>query len=212
MHRIFIGLELPDSIKTQLLILMGGLEGVRWQTEDQLHLTLRFIGEVDRACAEDVRAALGLVMADPFEVKLEGVGYFGKERAPRLLWAGVADPAPLRHLHDKLDQALLRVGIAPETRKFKPHVTLARFRRPGSVTRLNTYLQSSAALSLPGFPVNRFTLFESHLCSDGACYQAVEVYPLGPQMEFDLGEADADWGDILHADAPQSGAQWLGQS
>lgn len=198
MHRLFVGLELPETIKTHLSAMMGGLDGVRWQSEDQLHLTLRFIGEVERTKAEDIRNALSLVFADPFTVKLEGVGYFGKDRAPRLLWAGVANPAPLKHLHEKIDQALVRIGIPPENRKFKPHVTLARFRRAGAPTRLTQYLAQSAALSLPEFEVNRFILFESHLCSDGACYDAVETYPLGEEDlgAFDLDEEALEWGEI----------------
>ncbi|MGF1606074.1 MAG: RNA 2',3'-cyclic phosphodiesterase [Rhodothalassiaceae bacterium] len=197
MHRLFVGLELPDRIKGHLIALMGGLEGVRWQTEDQLHLTLRFIGEVDRAKAEDIRSALGLVSGEPFDVKLEGVGYFGPDRSPRLLWAGVADPAPLKHLHEKLDQALTRVGIAPESRKFKPHVTLARFRRPAAATaRLPLFLERSACLSLPAFTVTRFVLFESHLLGEGACYDAVESYPLGLSLDPEDIERFGEWGEV----------------
>ncbi|MBK5911080.1 2'-5' RNA ligase [Rhodothalassium salexigens] len=177
MHRLFVGLALPQPVRQQLLLLMGGVDGARWQGDHQLHLTLRFIGEVPARQADDIRSALAQVRAAPFTVTLEGLGTFGKPRSPRSLWIGVADADPLKHLHEKIDQALVRVGLAPEQRKFKPHVTLARFKRTNPA-KLDGYLEARAGARTAAFPVTRFTLFESHLCSDGALYDPVETYPL----------------------------------
>lgn len=196
MHRLFVGVELPERVKTHLLMLMGGLDGTRWQAEHQLHLTLRFIGEVPAEQAEDIRSVLSTVSGAPFDVTLEGMGTFGKLRQPRTLWLGVQDADPLKHLHEKIDQALVRAGLPPEQRKFKPHVTLARFRKP-SFGKLDAYLERHAGVSVPGFTVTRFTLFESHLCTDGARYDPVEIYPLDrltpetPEDVFDLSEIGA---------------------
>lgn len=198
MHRLFVGIALPDKIKSRLLDLTGGLDGTRWQTADQLHLTLRFIGEVSADQGEDVRTVLGAVGGQPFDVGLQGLGTFGKTRQPRALWVGVDRADPLKHLHEKIDQALLRADLPPEKRKFKPHVTLARFRRP-SLGKLDAYLERHAGIALPPFAVTRFTLFESHLCTDGARYEAVEDYPLDPSVPEGTDDP-GDLGDIAAAE------------
>ena len=110
---------------------MGGVSGARWQSEDQLHLTLRFIGEVDRHQAADIDAALGVILHPPFEIALAGIGSFEHRGEPAALWAGVAPHEPLKTLHKKIDQAIVRTGLEPEGRAYLPHVTLARLPRGG---------------------------------------------------------------------------------
>ena len=176
MTRLFIALELPEEIKERLVACRGGIEGARWQSAEQMHLTLRFIGEAAPQQEKDIRAALVGVRFKPFQMALEGIGLFGKARRPRALWTGVADPEPLKHLHEKIDQSLMTVGIAPETRKFTPHVTLARF-RSGKARRLEDFLDHYAGLSLPPFEVNSFALFSSPLSHSGALYNVEETFP-----------------------------------
>jgi 2'-5' RNA ligase len=110
MHRLFVAIRPPAPVRAQLLELMGGVAGARWLSDDQLHLTLRFIGEVDRHLARDIDAALSAVHHPRFELALNGLGAFERRGEPVTLWAGVAPEAPLRALHNKVDQALLRVG------------------------------------------------------------------------------------------------------
>jgi 2'-5' RNA ligase len=176
MHRLFVAIRPPEPVRARLLAAMGGVGGARWQSEDQLHLTLRFIGEVDRHQAEDVHAALGAVHHPGFEIALAGVGSFDRRGEPTTLWAAVAPQEPLRMLHNKVDQAIARVGIEPERRAFVPHITLARL--PGSARPVGAFLQAAGRLASPPFRIADFRLYESRLTPEGAVYTVIEIYPL----------------------------------
>ena len=176
MTRLFVAVELPEDIKERLAACRGGIEGARWQNTEQMHLTLRFIGEVNPLRQADIHAALASLRFTPFQVTLAGIGLFGKARKPRALWVGVEDAKPLRHLHEKIIHSLLGAGVAPEERKFMPHVTLARF-SGGRARRLEDYLDHYAGLALPAFDVRSFALISSHLSQAGARYRVEETFP-----------------------------------
>jgi 2'-5' RNA ligase len=176
MHRLFVALRPPSAVRKILLGAMGGISGARWQSEDQLHLTLRFIGEVDRHRAGDIHAALGAIYQPPFDLALSGIGAFERRGLAEAVWAGVAPHAPLRALNKKVDAALGRVGVAPDERAYLPHITLARLKRDsGPVGNL---LETSGGLTSPPFTVDHFALFESDLTAEAAVYSVVERYPL----------------------------------
>jgi len=176
MHRLFVAIRLTRPIREQLLSLMGGVSGVRWQTDDQLHITLRFIGEVDSHMADDIAAALASVHHQRFEARLDGIGTFGRPGQPGALWAGVAPHEPLKALHKKVDQACIRAGVAPEGRAYHPHITLARLKRgSGSVQGV---VESSGGVTSEPFSVESFGLYESTLTPEGAHYELAQRYPL----------------------------------
>jgi 2'-5' RNA ligase len=175
MHRLFVAIRPPQPIRAQLLAMMGGVPNARWQDDEQLHLTLRFIGEVDRYQAEDIAAALGGVHHPPFDIALSGVGRF-EQRGRGAIWAGVAPHDALRPLHKKVDQACRRVGIAPDTRAYHPHITLARTGRGTGPTE--PFIERWAGLSSEPFGIDSIRLYESRLGSDGASYNTVARYPL----------------------------------
>lgn len=177
MHRLFVAIRPPAAIRRLLLGAMGGISGARWQSEDQLHLTLRFIGEVDRHLAGDIHAALGAVRQPPFEIALNGIGHFERRARPDAVWAGVTPHEPLHALHKRVDSALARVGVAPDQRAFLPHITLARLKR--SSGPVGGLLEEAGGLASPPFPVDHFALFESDLTESGAVYSIVERYSLG---------------------------------
>jgi 2'-5' RNA ligase len=176
MHRLFVGLRPPRPIREQLLSIMGGVTGARWQEDTQLHITLRFIGEVERPIAEDLALALAYVRSAPIEVTLAGVGRFDSRGRANALWAGVRPHAPLAELHKKVDQALVRSGLAPERRAYLPHITLARMKASAGAT--DRFLEAHAGLSSPPFALDHFLLFESTLGREGASYEAIERYLL----------------------------------
>lgn len=177
MHRLFVALRPPAEIRERCLAAMaGGPPGWAWQTEGQLHLTLRFIGEVERPMAEDVAAALSSVRAAPVELGLHGVGFFDQGRQG-VLFARTVHRDPLEALHKKVDRALLTVGLEPERRAFLPHITLARRRKAGADP--SAWLEAHAALAAPPEPVGKIVLYESHLGRDGPHYEPVVEYPLG---------------------------------
>lgn len=176
MHRLFVALRPPVAIRAALLDLMEGVPGARWQDDDQLHLTLRFVGEVDGRTADDVAAALGSIHAPPLDLRLSGCGSFDSRGKLNALWAGVAPRESLAALHRKLDHALIRAGLPPEGRAYQPHITLARL--PGSAGPVDGFLARHAGLSSPPFRIEHMTLYESTLGSSGAIYEPVERYPL----------------------------------
>ena len=176
MHRLFVAIRPPAAVRTRLLGLMGGVSGARWLADDQLHLTLRFIGEVDRHLARDVDAALSSVHHPRFSIGLDGIGAFDRRGEPATLWAGVAPHEPLRALHKKVDQALLRVGVEPDRRAYMPHVTLARL--PRGSGPVGSLVERSGGLAGPLFAVEEFRLYESSLTPEGPIYEVVERYRL----------------------------------
>ena len=177
MHRLFVGLRPPAPIRALLLAAMGGVPGARWQTDHQLHLTLRYIGEVDRPLAEDVAIALGHVHFPTIEAAIHGVGEFDSRGRPNAIWAGLRPHDALAQLHRKVDQALVRLGLEPERRAYLPHITLARLN--GHANIADRYLADHAALSSPAFTFTHLYLFESSLGTGGASYEAVERWALG---------------------------------
>lgn len=177
MHRLFVAIRPPASVRDALIDLMEGISGARWQSEDQLHLTLRFIGEVDRHVANDVVAALGTIHHPQFQLAVSGLGLFDRRGVPETIWAGVTPPEPVHALHNKVDQAVARIGLAPERRAFHPHITIARLKR--TTGQLHDFLSRHGGAGTAPFEVDSFALYESQLTPDGAVYSEVERYRLG---------------------------------
>lgn len=175
MHRLFVAIRPPAPMRARLIAAMGGIPGARWQDDEQLHLTLRFIGEVDRHMAEDVAAALGSVHHPAFEMAIEGDGVFEKRGRIDTLWAGVTPHAPLKSLHDKIDRALTRIGLAPEGRAYLPHITVARFARGAGIGEARFHLPPGGAPAM----IDQFCLYESMLGREGSIYAIAARYPLG---------------------------------
>ena len=175
MHRLFVAIRPPEEVREQLLDLMEGMPGLRWQDDGQLHLTLRFIGEVERPIAEDIALALQRIRFDRFALALNGVGRFEKHRNGAL-WAGVTPKDPLKALNAKVERACQSAGLAPEHRAYHPHITLARWK--GRQSGLDRYLEQHAALASEPWEVGEFILYESRLGRDGAHYEPVAAYPL----------------------------------
>ena len=148
---------------------------MRWQDGEQLHLTLRFVGEVERPVAEDLTASLQQIRFDRFSIALDGVGKFEKHRNG-VLWAGVQPKGQLKALAAKIERACQAAGIEPERRAFHPHITLARWK--GRAPRLDAYLERHGGLASDPWEVGEFILYESHLGREGAHYVAVERYSL----------------------------------
>lgn len=182
MPRLFVALDLPDDVRQSLQPLSRGLGDIRWLDPDQQHLTLRFIGEVNNGCMEDVVEALALVPGAPFEVRLKGIGHFPPRGELKVLWAGVEKNPELKRLKGRIDRALVEAGIPREQRKFTPHVTLARLRRPPEPHRLATWLMAHSLYRSPPFQVGSFQLYSSFLRSDGPEYTLEASYELHPDL------------------------------
>ena len=177
MIRLFVGLPIPADIRLSLSMISAGLPGAKWVKEDNFHVTLRFIGEVDEGLADDIDATLSQVNHASFHLSLKEVGYFGKPNAARAVWAGVAKNENLMHLHAKIETALQHIGQPAEERRYTPHVTLARLRGTPK-TRLNEYIAGHMNFRARPFHVGNFTLFSSYLSSAGAIYNPEAKYTL----------------------------------
>lgn len=169
MIRLFVGLALPDGVIARLAMLCAGLPGANWVEPVNMHLTLRFIGEVEESAAEDIDRMLGGFRAEAFSLELAGLGTFGEGAKAHALWAGVMPSPALSHLQAKIESAVVRAGLPPEGRKFTPHVTLAWLNRP-QPNRLQAYIEGNNLFSAGPFAVDQFTLFESRLGKGGAVY------------------------------------------
>ena len=180
MIRLFVALALPPAIIDALGGLAEGVPGARWLRDDQMHLTLRFIGEVE---------------ADAFEMAVAGVGHFPPRGPPKLLWAGVRPNPALNLLQSRIESALGRAGLKPEGRNFSAHVTLARL-NGAPVERVQAYLARHALFAAPPFMVEAFHLYSSRLSRDGSLYTIEASYPLrgGYDFEHDWDEAEDEAG------------------
>jgi len=180
MIRLFVALRPPPAIRDALADLMEGVPGARWQDDEQLHLTLRFVGEVERPVAEDLAAALSHLHAVAPTVSLAGVGGFGARGRADTLWAGVAPAEPLRHLHAKVEQACARAGLPPDRRAYHPHLTVARLPRSlGAAAAVEGWRARHAGLTSAPFALPHLVLYRSHLGRGGAAYEPVARWPLG---------------------------------
>jgi len=177
MPRLFTGLELPEAVVGRLTLVRGGIVGAHWLEPEDFHITLRFIGDVDGSLARDIDETLGDIRKPQAPVVFEALSWFGGDR-PRALVAKVkADPA-LMDLQADQERRLRRIGLEPETRKYTPHVTLARLRGVGQAA-LADYLAARGALAAESFIAERFVLYSAREGSGGGPYVVEAAYPLG---------------------------------
>ena len=177
MIRLFVAISLPEPIRQRLALLAAGVPGAKWAKAENLHLTLRFIGDVDGRTYGDIVDALGHVAVPKFDLQIEGVGQFGEKRRVDTLWAGIKPNDSLLRLQGKVETALQRLGLEAERRKFHPHVTLARLKEAPE-SRVARFLADNGGLLSPPFAVASYTLFSSFLAHTGAIHQPEAVYPL----------------------------------
>jgi 2'-5' RNA ligase len=176
MHRLFVAIRPPENIRGLLIDAMDDTPEFRWQDEEQLHLTLRFVGEVERPVADDLADALARIRSRSFDIRIKGGGRF-EQRNSGALWAGVEPKEQLAALAAKVERACLAIGLEPERRAFHPHITLARWK--GRRTReVADFLERRRGIASEPFAVSEFILFESRLGRHGAHYEEVANYPL----------------------------------
>jgi RNA 2',3'-cyclic 3'-phosphodiesterase len=177
MHRLFVAIRPPGQVRDLLIDSMDESPALGWVGEDNLHLTLRFIGDVERPLANDLAVALERIRYPAFDLEIRGTGRFDR-RGGGALWAGVEPRKPVADLAAKVERSCQSAGIEPERRAFHPHITLARYSRRNAEAARDFERRNADLASLP-FPVERFTLLESHLSRHGAHYEEIASYRLG---------------------------------
>ena len=176
MIRLFFGLELPGELRMRIGALSTGIDRARWVEAENLHVTLRFIGEVEEPAMEDIAQEAAAIRFEPFAVTLSGAGHFERRRRVSAVWLGVEPDPALTALRDRIEAAAVRAGQPAEGRKFRPHVTVARLTRarPGEV---RDWLAANTLFRAVPFTVERFTLFSSTLGRSGSTYVAECRFP-----------------------------------
>ena len=189
MPRLFSGLELPENARDAIRRLHTPLAGARWIEPENLHLTLRFVGDIEKRAAHEFADGLAAIDLDVFELRLSGLGVYGGND-PQVLWAGVEVSGPLMALARANERAARAAGLAPEGRAYKPHVTIARLRhtQPGEVARL---LERLGAFRTHPFMVERFVLFSSRPHIGGGPYVIEDSFPLRGAPPEGIG--DLEW-------------------
>jgi 2'-5' RNA ligase len=178
MPRLFLGLDLPDDIDIDLQMMGGGIQDARWQTVEQLHLTLEFLDEVDGREMRELIAALDDLESPAFELQLRGVGVFPPRALPRTLWVGVAEPEPVRLLHRRCARIMDELGLDRDRRKYTPHVTLARFGPRVPADEVGEWITGHALYASRRFRVDQVQLYSSVLGQRGSKYQIEASFPL----------------------------------
>jgi len=177
MIRLFAALSIPPEIGLALQARQAGIEGARWRPLEALHVTLRFFGEIRQDVARDLDSELMGIAGRPFEIGLAGAGSFADGDEINAVWAGVADNPELSRLAEACESAARRVGLKPDKRNYKPHVTLAYLRRPDP-RQVAAWIQAHNLLKSPPITVDRFGLYSSTLGREGSHYRLEAEYLL----------------------------------
>lgn len=177
-ERLFLAISLPPAVRDTLASWAEPLPGVTWTRGEQLHLTLRFLGDVPTDKIDPLATRLAQVKVAPFVLPIEGVGTFPPNRPPRVVWIGVGSGHPrLFQLRQRLDDALLAAGLQVDLRVFQPHVTLARS-TDGAAAAVSHWLHTHRDVTAPPFRVEAFDLYASELQPTGAVHTLKQRFPL----------------------------------
>ncbi|WP_238318509.1 RNA 2',3'-cyclic phosphodiesterase [Thalassospira australica] len=177
MMRLFVGVEIPHDIATDLYPLARGIKGLDAQTPENMHITLKFIGNVDPGLAGEIDQALSQIAFEPFDLQVSGLDMFSSSRKVRIFWAGVKDQPVMNRLANKVENALLALEECPDmdVRKFTPHITLGR-NRTAARASVEQAIADHADVTSRVFTVDRFCLYESHSTTDGPEFRVIAAY------------------------------------
>lgn len=177
MHRLFVAIDLPEEVKQAVTGARGELRGARWVGAEQLHLTLRFIGDADDLLLTGIAEKLTEPDCRSFSLGLKGIGHFPPRGMPRVLWIGLEAGASLLTLQHEVELACRAAGILPDERPFSPHITIARLKET-TPAQAAAYTTQRRDFAVEPFRVTEFHLYESILGRDGAVHTRVRTYPL----------------------------------
>lgn len=178
MIRLFVAIDIPPAVRFLVHDIARRIAGARPVPRDQLHLTLRFIGEIETDVLPSLMENLATVQSPPFPLALKGVGHFPLRGKPRIVWAGITPQSELSRLSSRIDQSLEGLGLIRETRQFSPHITFARLKNPDLET-LRHFLAKQNTFQTESFHIENFSLYSSKLTTTGAIHRREALYSLG---------------------------------
>ncbi len=177
MLRLFVAIDIPEDIRTLVCGMGATIPGARAVPTEQLHLTLKFLGDMESSMLRDIRQALAEIDHELFSMSLQTVGHFPPRGMPRVLWVGINPVRETVALRNKVEKALSDIGIEREKRKFSPHVTLARL-KDSPINRVSQFLAGNALFETPAFRIDEFQLYSSTLTPQGAIHTIQDRFPL----------------------------------
>lgn len=182
MPRLFTALELPHEAVMHLSLLRGGLPGARFIDPENYHLTLRFFGDIENHIADEIVSGLDRVKRRSFSFGISGLGVFGGKK-PHSIFATPTPCPELMALHEDIDRICQRLHLPPDSRKFTPHISIARLKNvtPQSAAR---YLSERGGFYIPPFKLKEFVLLSSRDSIGGGPYIREEVYDLSLPNHF----------------------------
>ena len=175
MIRLFVAIDLPETIRPFVAGMGRSIPGSRPVPEEQLHITLKFIGDTNENQLPEIRESLRSVRFRPLRFQLKDLGHFPPRGKPTVIWAGIKPAKPLISLRNTIERNLEEIGIEREKRKFSPHLTLCRLRN-SPIKRVTGFLMDNSGLETPEFEVNSFTLYSSILTPKGAIHTIEETF------------------------------------
>lgn len=179
--RLFVALEIPRAVRDNLATLIKDLRNAdpkaRWVRPENIHVTLKFIGEVPGEKVQDIRGALSSVHSErEIELNFRGLGFFPNAKRPSVLWAGIDASPNLQSLAGDIESALEKLGFPPEKRPFVPHLTIARFQPPRIHEQLQPAIAQSSEREFGSLRTGKFRLIESKLKPSGAEYTTLDSF------------------------------------
>lgn len=178
MLRLFVALPVSEDAADAFLGLQGGLPGARWQPQENLHLTLAFLGDTQEPDAEELMQALADLPDGPVPLKPREIATFGRPHQPRSLVVLLEESARLMALQARVESTARALGLEPDRRKFTPHVTLGRCGRNVEPTGMERWLAGHIGAALPEWVAEEMILYSSIMRPEGSLYREEAIYPL----------------------------------
>ena len=186
--RLFVALEIPSAVRENLATLIASMRAItkepRWVRAENLHVTLKFLGEVAEGKVDAIRSALGQIRSDrPVALEFRGLGFFPNEKHPRVFWADMEASPNLKTLAGDIEGAIEKLGIPREKREFSAHLTLARFERPRLPEALGKLIADNQQHKFGSLRTDEFHLIQSKLKPRGAEYTTLATFQFAPNVE-----------------------------
>lgn len=191
--RCFIAIEIPETIKKSIADIIDSLKksgsDVKWVSDENIHITLQFLGETEESLIPDIKGALYKILAtySPFYIKIAGVGCFPSGRRPRVIWVGTEESQYLINIYKDISSEMVKFGYQIEKRGFSPHVTIGRVKSNRNTGELLRRLDEFTVTDFPGFEVQNVTLMKSELKPSGAKYYSLAEIPFGRRSNVNQG-------------------------
>jgi 2'-5' RNA ligase len=191
--RCFIAIEIPETIKKSIAAIIDNLKKsdseVKWVSEENIHITLQFLGETEESLIPDIKGALYKILApySPFYIKIADVGCFPSGRRPRVIWVGIKESQSLINLYKDVSNEMVKFGYQKEERGFTPHVTIGRVKSNRNMRELLSRLDELKVTDFPDFEAQNIKLMKSELKPSGAKYYSLAEIPFGRRSDVNQG-------------------------